>query len=333
MRSLKLAQAMSGLTMALMVGALLPGQAISGPHDSVSSDGSYVATELGAEAWRGGKSKRVSEAFAGADVITDEALSAEGVDIYDGLGGQFTSEELESLSSLPVPSGTDETGATEIGIEAILGPDTRQRLYTTYYPTRAQVLVTFSGGRCSGTMIGPNTVATAGHCVHTGGTSGSWRTGFRVYPGANGASKPYGSCTARRLYSVSGWTQNRDERYDYGAIKLNCTIGNTVGWYGFTTANPLNLPSIVQGYPGDKPLTQWASSDKVWATTARQVFYKNDTLGGMSGSAVWYDRNGPYMIGIHAYRNHGTGVHSLYNHGTRIVSAVFNNLRSWKNAP
>jgi glutamyl endopeptidase len=332
MRYLKLAQTMSSFSILLMAGALLPGQAVSSPHDSVSSDGSYEPVELGTEAWGGKKSKKTSEAFAGADEITNEALRSDGVEIYDDLGGQLSSEELERLSALPVPSGTDETGTTEEGTEAILGPDTRQRLYTTRYPTRAQVLVTFRGGRCSGTMIGPNTVATAGHCVHTGGSSGRWRSGFRVYPGANGRSTPYGSCTARRLYSVSGWTNSRDARYDYGAIKLNCTIGNTVGWYGFTTANPRNQPSIIQGYPGDKPLTQWASSDKVHATTSRQVFYKNDTLGGMSGSAVWYDRNGPYMIGIHAYRNHGTGLHSLYNHGTRIVRPVFNNLLRWKNA-
>ena len=77
-----------------------------------------------------------------------------------------------------------------------------------------------------------------------------------------------------------------DERYDYGAIKLNCTVGNMVGWYGITTANPKNKPSIIQGYPGDKPLEQWFSADKVRATTSRQVFYNNDTIGGMSGSPV-----------------------------------------------
>jgi glutamyl endopeptidase len=317
----------------LFAGIVWPLHAVSGPHDSVSSDGSFVPSELNAEAWSGRGSLKQSEAFSGADEITDEALSSEGAVVYDGFAGKFSDEEFENLSALPVPSGTNDASSTEDAIEVILGADTRQRMYTTYYPARAQVLITFSGGRCSGTMIGKDTVATAGHCVHTGGSSGRWRSGFRVYPGANGNYKPYGYCTAKRLHSVLGWTRDRNETYDYGAIKLNCNVGNTVGWFGFTTQNPLNLPAIVQGYPGDKPLTQWASSDKIRTISSRQVFYSNDTYGGMSGSAVWYDRNGPYMIGIHAYGTHGSGAHSLYNHGTRIVSAVFNNLLNWRNAP
>jgi len=131
-----------------------------------------------------------------------------------------------------------------------------------------------------------------------------------------------------------GWTVNKLEDDDYGAIKLNCTIGNTVGWYGYTTAGPNGYPSIVQGYPGDTPLEQWFSADKVRTVTTRQLFYLNDTIGGMSGSPVWYDRGtiGPYLIGIHAYGTHGVAPHNTYNHGTRITSEVFNNLTNWKNA-
>jgi glutamyl endopeptidase len=178
-------------------------------------------------------------------------------------------------------------------------------------------------------------VATAGHCVHTGGPGGAWRPvdSFRIYPGRDGALIPYGFCTARTLYSVLGWTGSSNEEYDYGAVKLNCSVGNTVGWFGMTTADPTFFPTVVGGYPGDKPLTQWQGSDRVRALSTRQAFYRNDTFGGMSGSAVWYDINGPYMFGIHAYGLHGIGSHALYNHGVRLVAAVFNNLLAWRNAP
>lgn len=279
----------------------------------------------------------------GAVELSSEALETVGV---DDLETEFTESEFERLRNLPVPSPvpSDENGegedrsevdtTDEVGGEVIIGPDTRERLYTTYYPARARVLITFTGGRCSGAMIGPNTVATAGHCVHTGGSNGSWRQNVRVYPGADGSSKPYGSCAARSLHSVSGWTRSRNEEYDYGAIKLgSCNIGSRVGWFGFTTAGPGGLPALVGGYPGDKPLTQWQGMDNVDATSGRQVFYAADTIGGMSGSGVWYDRVGPYLIGIHAYGTHGSGDHSRYNHGVRITSGVFDNLRDWKNAP
>jgi glutamyl endopeptidase len=232
-----------------------------------------------------------------------------------------------------------------IGIETVVGSDTRQRLYTTLYPTRATALVTFTGGFCTGWFYGPNVVATAGHCVHSGGTTGSWRTNVRVYPGYNAGSAPYGSFAAKWLASVTGWTQSRDERYDYGVIKLSTNAGNTVGWYGlwWTTASLTGQTSIIQGYPGDKTpsQSQWVGADEVRVTQDRQVFYKNDTADGMSGSAVWNDRppgsafcaNGPCAFAIHAYGLHGAAPHSDHNHGTRITEAVFNNLIAWRDAP
>lgn len=307
----------------LAAGAAFPqevkaGAARGAGHMPVSSDGvgldeSFVEILKSAER---------AAPSAGSNDVTAEALAAEGVDVF----GFETIKRFRRLAALPVPG--NEGAAAEV----IIGPDTRERTYTTTYPARAKVLVTFSAGRCSGTMISPDTVATAGHCVHSGG-GGAWQTNVVVYPGRDGASSPYGSCTAKRLYSVTGWTVSGSEEYDYGAIKLNCSVGNTTGWYGITTANPVNLPAVVQGYPGDKPLEQWFSAGKVSAASTRQVFYLNDTVGGMSGSAVWYDRNGPYMIGIHAYGTHASGNHATYNHGTRIITAVFNNLVNWKDAP
>jgi glutamyl endopeptidase len=284
-------------------------------HEAVSNDGSVVASEAAATAG----SARPS---SGKSSITTAELSAEGVSVASESAARFS-----RLKALRDPA--------ESGQEVIIGPDTRERLYTTTYPSRAKVLITFSAGRCSGTMIGPNTVATAGHCVHSGGAAGAWYSvaSFRIYPGRDGASSPYGVCTARSLHSVTGWTVSGNEEYDYGAIKLNCTVGNTVGWFGITSATPTDFPSIIGGYPGDKPLTQWTSSDRIRVVGTRQVFYLNDTIGGQSGSAVWYDRSGPYMIGIHAYGTHGAGSHALYNHGVRITSGVFNNLVAWKNAP
>ena len=284
-------------------------------HDAVSDDGSFLAAEAAAT---GG----AALPSLGKSRVTAEELSADGVAAVSESSTGFA-----RLKALRDPA--------ESGQEVIIGPDTRERLYTTTYPTRAKVLITFSAGRCSGTMIGPNTVATAGHCVHSGGAAGAWYpvSSFRIYPGRDGASSPYGVCTARRLYSVTGWTTSANEEYDYGAIKLNCTVGNTVGWFGITTATPSYFPSIIGGYPGDKPLTQWTSSDRIRVVGTRQVFYLNDTIGGQSGSAVWYDRSGPYLIGIHAYGTHGAGSHALYNHGTRITTDVFNNLVAWKNAP
>jgi glutamyl endopeptidase len=296
-------------------------------HTPVSNDGSTAPTvEMG---FSSGSAEKSAAPSRGEAAVTASALSRDGV-FFDA----ESRAEFKSMAALP-DAGEAGSVAGGTSAEVILGPDTRERLYTTTYPTRARVLITFEGGRCSGTLIGPNTVATAGHCVHTGGLFGRWRpvSSFRIYPGRDGAAAPFGVCTARTLFSVLGWTVGASEEYDYGAVKLNCTVGNVVGWYGFAPTFPVNFPSVVGGYPGDKPLTQWQSSDRVRALSLRQLFYLNDTIGGQSGSAVWHDPNGPYIIGIHAYGTHGTGNHALYNHGTLITTAVFNNLLAWRNAP
>lgn len=235
-----------------------------------------------------------------------------------------------------------QPATAKVGIESIIGPDTRQRVNpTTTYPARAAVLITFTGGRCSGWLYGKDIVGTAGHCVHSGGPGGSWKQNVRVFPGRNGNSSPYGSCTAKRLYSVKGWTNSSKERYDYGAVKLNCNVGNTVGWFGYwwQSASLQNKSTTINGYPGDKPLEQWKSSDRVRVSQNRQVFYQNDTLGGMSGSGVYQVRSsgssfcsGRCVMGIHAYGLHGSSPHSTNNHGTRITKVRFKNLKSWKNA-
>jgi len=230
--------------------------------------------------------------------------------------------------------------------EVIKGWDTRRRNYTNNYPARAVVYITFNKPdgtpvSCSGWMISRDTVATAGHCVHTGGSSGNWCYNWTIYPGRDGFDSPYGSTTASWAASVSGWVDRRNEAYDYGVLKLNTDIGDATGWFGFLwrsgSKGLLNAPAIIPGYPGDKPDgEQWESADKVRISWNRQIFYYNDTAGGMSGSPIWYDKGnkGPYGIGIHAYGfPHKDWPHTKYNHGTRINETRFNNLKSWINEP
>lgn len=243
--------------------------------------------------------------------------------------------ELQRLMALQAVTGPR-------GQESIIGADQRVRINpTTTYPARATVLITFSAGRCTGWLINANTVATAGHCVGPGSGGQFYPvSSYRIFPGRNGSASPYGSCTAKRLYSVTGWLNQGKDDYDYGAIKLNCNVGNTTGWYGYfwQSASLLNLPTIINGYPGDKPLTQWQSTDRVRVNQTRRTFYQNDTVGGMSGAPVWYNRSGAGCSGVCAMAIHAYGVYngppfSTNNHGTRITQQVFNNLTAWRNAP
>ncbi len=271
---------------------------------------------------REGAEMAVAEPWAGTELSVEELVD-QGLIIE-------SFPDVEALLALePVTSG--------VGTEVVIGWDTRLRTYTVDYPARAVALIEFDAGRCTGWFIGPDTVMTAGHCVHSGGPSGDWYPvgGYVIYPGYDHPVPHYGSCGASWLASVRGWTVKGKETHDYGAIKLDCNVGNIVGWFGFLWKSGdgklKNYPTAITGYPGDKDLEQWQSHDKVRTSERRQIFYNNDTTGGMSGSPVWYDKgkNGPYGIGIHAYGLHGSGVHSTKNHGTRITEAVFNNMLFW----
>lgn len=275
------------------------------PSGIVSSDGSTVAAVKG---------------FAGTMVRGSAGALARGAVAPDAGA---------------VAAPTDAAG---VGPNSIIGPDNRYQVSPGAFPGTATVLITWGSSRCSGWVAGHNghstTIVTAGHCVYTPGSG--WHSGIYVYPGYNATGL---GCAASTLYTVNGWVLGNEE-YDYGAIKVYCTYSGQplaywTGWYGYLWTAGSLVGNFVrtQGYPGDKPVnTQWASDGYLYAETVRQLFYDNDTVGGQSGSPVYfpnYSTCGHCAVAIHAYGLHGSWPHSSYNHGTRITQEVFNNIQSW----
>jgi glutamyl endopeptidase len=256
-------------------------------------------------------------------------------DVFDGPAIEATLADLDDLPDIATASYGELGGS----LESIIGTDDRvQVTATANYPWRvhASLLITAAdGSRWIGTgwFLGPHTLGTAGHVVFikNSGVPGrdGWVRSIQVIPGRNGNQQPYGSVTSNNFRSVTGWTNNGDQNYDYGAILLPTELGQQTGWLGFGNFDDATIRSSVAniaGYPGDKPAgTLWFHASDVVDVNALKVFYKTDTVGGQSGSAVYRYANGQrHAFAVHAYGGASS------NSGTRINAQVFANLQAWK---
>ncbi|KIN40054.1 MULTISPECIES: extracellular metalloprotease Mpr [Bacillus] len=293
------------LALAAAVSFGVPAKAAENPQTSVSNTGK----EADATKNQTSKAEQVSAPYEGTGK-TSKSL----------YGGQT---ELEKNIQTLQPS-------------SIIGTDERTRISsTTSFPYRATVQLsikypnTSSTYGCTGFLINPNTVVTAGHCVYS--QDHGWASTITAAPGRNGSSYPYGTYSGTMFYSVKGWTESKDTNYDYGAIKLNGSPGNTVGWYGYRTTNsssPVGLSSSVTGFPCDKTFgTMWSDTKPIRSAETYKLTYTTDTYGCQSGSPVYrnYSDTGQTAIAIH------TNGGSSYNLGTRVTNDVFNNIQYWAN--
>jgi glutamyl endopeptidase len=107
-------------------------------------------------------------------------------------------------------------------------------------------------------------------------------------------SEPYGRCGPTALLTNSYWSQYSTNDYDWGAIKLNCSVGNSTGTLGlYVNANNSyfqNRSELLAAYHLDKPWgTMWLGPGNITSVEVRRFFYTNDTAtgGGNSGAPVY----------------------------------------------
>ncbi|MEC2709698.1 serine protease [Bacillus thuringiensis] len=237
----------------------------------------------------------------------------------------------------------DESEINDLGLPIILPiqedvceKDERLKVTDTKkFPWRAVcelIITTADGRKGSGTgwLVGPRTVITAGHCVFDTDTE-KWHKSIEVIPARDHTKEPFNRVTSTIFWSVKGWIEHANNKYDYGAIILDNDIGNTTGYFGFRSDldSVINNQSITNvGYPGDKDnddsSTQWTMSGKIDVLSDKKIRYMIDTFGGHSGGPVWLNSSEPpQVIGIHAYGG-------CPNSATRINSDVFENIKKWK---
>ena len=223
----------------------------------------------------------------------------------------------DTNTSQSVP--TNATAADTDYENIISGTDDRVQVEKTDgHPFRTAGM--FSNG-CTGTVVAPRIVLTAGHCVYNI-TTDKWYESLRFIAGRNGDAKPFGTVAWSHAIAPKGWTESHDYNYDYAIVVLDERIGDKVGWLGYgmlddaaLTAASLNLMS----YPGDKPAgTLWLSYCPVKSLTERMVRHSCDTYQGASGGGLYVKaKNDRVLYAIHSHSEGNENV------ATRISDTVY----------
>lgn len=261
----------------------------------------------------------------------------------------------------------DDTLDTESALDrALVGPvDNRiHEIDTTRFPFRTICHLgrDFGDGRwrgCSGVLIGPRQLLTAGHCLY----SIRRRRGpkrIRVAPGRSDRdSFPFGTIIARRFYVPERFVRPRHpldrKHFDYGLVILPEPIAGLDRFLPLLALSDARLLGeaggasrqqrgrvTVAGYPGDRPVgTLWRHAERLARVTPRRLLYSVDTCPGHSGSPILSGANGTLgIVGIHTSgivdergRSYGCGKGvvlappNMLNSGVRLTREVLANLR------
>jgi glutamyl endopeptidase len=194
----------------------------------------------------------------------------------------------------------------------IHGTDDRKPVLETFYPYNVICYLSIKAhdGQtfpATGFFISKRCVITAGHCVFE---RKNWVSSAEVTPALLGQLAPYGSATGKRFRSVTGWINNKDSNFDYGAIILddNALFNKIQSTLGFKVLSDETLIEVA-GYPKNKGKSPWYATGDILRRSKYKVFYEVDTEAGNSGSPIITVVNGKkYTIGLHtdgAYPNSG----------------------------
>lgn len=199
---------------------------------------------------------------------------------------------LNMLAPPPAPSGAADPGGLDR--RKVFGDDDRVKVDdpTAWpYSPIGQVRGAWGGVAFvgTGTLIAPDRVLTAAHCVYRDDLGG-WADEVTFTPARSGGAAPFGTIRAIRMTAPQSYIDTRRRPYDVAIITLSEPIGDETGWHHVAGADvdPTRQTVYSAGYPADESgTTLYAVAGSTFELVNDVVQTDLDAYFGQSGSAVW----------------------------------------------
>ena len=167
-------------------------------------------------------------------------------------------------------------------------------------------------------------VVTAGHCIYNK-DFGFARKITATFPDKEPVIIE--SSARRKFFSVHPkYINHQDSDYDYGFILLDGNSDDGFGWSTEMTSEDLNNCIVtVCGFPEDKPKgSMWITGGEISRATDRHILYGSSTTSGQSGSPVYTNGRGAWMVvavhtSINPQTSQGFGVRLVFQMISHIM--------------
>lgn len=218
-----------------------------------------------------------------------------------------------SPESLPAGVKPEDIGTLGAPFSSSRLVPTSARL-TYPYRTSGKLFFQKQDGRsfiCSGAVLRPRLILTAGHCVHkgSGGGSGFYKS-FLFVPAYHNGQAPFQAWNWRWAVTTGSWNGsngNVPNKADFAIIEVEDRrfgsqirrIGDVVGWMGYRTNALVNNHTKKIGYPGNHDRGQimhQVDSEDFRAGGQNTRLYGSDMRGGSSGGK-WVENFGVKAAG------------------------------------